>query len=71
MEILTRRRELVGKVFEQFFSGKVSHRAEQNDRPDEARVSQHDALVRGKLADAVGEHDVVPVILRKPKKATF
>lgn len=55
----------VREVLEQSLPGQIGNWTEQNYWPDEARMTQDDALVGRKFADAVGENDVVPVILQE------
>jgi len=61
---LTRRGEFIREILEKFLPGEVSHGPEEHHGSHEAGVSQDHALVSRELADAVGEHHVVPVILK-------
>ena len=63
-ELLTWRSELVREILEKLFSSKISYGPEKNDGPNKSGMSQDHTFVSGKFADAVGEHHVVPMVLR-------
>ena len=64
---LTGRGELVGKVFDEFIAGHVGDGSEEDDRADESRMAEDDPLVGRELAERLGKHHIVPVILQGSK----
>lgn len=63
--LLTWRGKLVRKILEKFFSCEISYGPEENNGPNETRMSQDHAFVSRKLADAVREHYIIPMILQE------
>ena len=57
--------KLEREVAEKTLPGDVGHRAKDNDRTREARMTKADSLVGGKLGHRLTPDEVLPVVLKR------
>ena len=57
--------KLEREVAEEPFPGNVGHRAKDNHRTREARMTKADSLVGGKLGHRLTPDEVLPVVLKR------
>lgn len=65
---LTRCREFVREILDEFVPGDIGNGTEKDDGSDEPWMPKNDTLVSREFAECLCKDDVIPVILKREKK---
>lgn len=65
---LTRCREFVREILDEFVPGDIGNGTEKDDGSDEPWMPKNDTLVSREFAECLSKDDVIPVILKRERK---